>query len=183
MGDLIFINLPLYEKIDVLDSLNAFKKKTPDWATEIKNSNLINSLTKYGDLYATDSSELPKIGGYGAFKSAYTLHLAFKEPFDGYQSMSIIEISGQGQNKHFALADVIKRVNNLWEYEDLLKHCFFSDVTPFNKYCYIIFDPQEIQRHKLMYYIRDESSFNQYRASIRSCGHIYTNALLSGNSH
>ena len=180
MGDLICTKVPIFTDNIYMENLPKLKVSKPNWANEIEQSDLIKSLTKYGEVYANDSyyPTLPKIGGHDAFSEFYTLHLAFKEPFDEYKSMSIIEISGYGQTKLFARENLVKRVNNLWQYEDLLLHCYCSDLTPYNKYCYSIFDPKEVQRHNLMQNTQEFVSFPAKRAPLNLCGRIYTNAFF-----
>ena len=188
MGDLIFTKAPFFCDDIYMQNLQRLQVPKPDLAAKIEQSNLVQSLTKYGDLYASDTDyypDLPRISGHSAFKESYTLHLAFKEPFDEYKSMSIIEISGHGQTKQFTYDNLVKHINNLWEYEDLLLHCYHTDVAPYNKYCYFIYDPKEIQRHNLMQATKNLSAFpTERRTSPNLCGYIYTNAIFSwlGNS-
>ncbi len=175
MHNVIFTDIPFYDS-NCLNVWNHNKKlATPDWFNRIEHSDLMKSLTKYGDLYVNDnSSYLDGIGNNKTFKKSYALHLAFREPFDEYESMSIIQIWGNGQTHALAQENLVKHINNLWEYEDLLLHYYCNDVTPFNKYCYFIYDPQDIKRHNLTSYA-DNKSLDKWRASINYCGHIYTN--------
>lgn len=182
MGDLIFTKIPFFCADMYIQNLPKLKVSAPNLATKIEQSNLIRSLKKYGDLYATSTDyypDLPRIGGQNIFKESYTLHMAFKEPFDEYKSVSIIEISGHGQTKQFAYDNLVKHINNLWEYEDLLLHCYRTNVAPYNQYCYFIYDPSEIQQHNLMQPTKNLSQFPAERAEPNLCGHIYTNAVFS----
>jgi hypothetical protein len=175
MGDLIFTKIPFYNN-DYLKVSDHNKLATPDWAKNIEQSDLIKSITKYGDLYANDDQNyLSGICIHEVFRQSHVLHLAFKEPFDDYNSMSIIQIWGNAKTQALARENLVKHVINLWEYEELLGHYYFSDTAPFNKYCYFIYDPQELAHHHLT---RETNTHDGSRPGLNPCGLIYTNATL-----
>lgn len=155
---------------------------------EIENTNLVKSLLKYGNVYACHDSPYlqDRITVPKAFKTISVLHLAFAEPFDDDKMVSMIDIWGCGLNKDFATDNLMRRVNNMWDYEDLLTHYYYSDnepdyipngfVSPLNQFVYHIYDPQELARYQLT---QKTNLCDGSRAGIYPCGMIFTNAILN----
>lgn len=196
MGDLIFTLKPalattsisMIEKDNRVAELKTKSKENwfiPEGLASIEQTNLLKSLLKYDDVYACTSSpylrgriETPKVFD----NSIAVLHLAFKEPFDIEESISIIDIWGNGLTPQIAQQQLVKRVTNMYDYEDLLLHCYFNYnesaygpdlVSPPNRHVYDIYDPQELAMHNLQQSVTNKSK--KFRAEVFSCGLIFTN--------
>ena len=159
---------------------------TPEWLSKVIETDLVKSLTNYGDVYActkspylTNQITMPYQHGWVS-----VLHMAFKEPFDNQNSISAIDIWGSGVNELSAQKALIRHVNNMWDYEALLTHFFFSDYpkgflrdfgTVEPKYIYRLFNPQELARHRLT---QGTNTHDGSRPGLNPCGLIFTNATL-----
>lgn len=156
---------------------------TPEWLKEIDKTNLVKSLLQYGDVYACADSPYLKnqIIMPSQHKEISVLHMLFEEPFDNRNSISAVNIWGTGLTREFAKANLVRHIENMWTYEDLLTHFFFSgychlpEHIPATKYVYRLFDPQELARHHLT---RETNTHDGSRPGLNPCGLIYTNATL-----
>ena len=184
MNNLLFTCNPAYTTNSMSHTRKMNTKPAPEWLNQIDKTNLVKSLLQYVDVYACTNSPYLKnqIVMPAQHKGISVLHMVFEEPFRTDQdSISAIDIWGSGVNELSAQNALIRHVNNMWDYESLLTHFFFSgycrlpEHIPATKYVYRLFDPQELARDQLT---RDTNTHDGSRPNLNPCGLIYTDATL-----
>ena len=155
------------------------KIATPAKFKYINNTGLVKSILDFGrDISARVSTiDMPK--NFHSYKSKEILRIDFWEPFDDFHTVSVIQMWGEGINEVHATKNLLKKLNNLYPYEELLRVSYYmpndSNVISDSKHKYFIYDPQEMERYNnTKAYMGNLGS----RGDLMPCGYIYTNAML-----
>lgn len=183
MNNLLFTYNPALTTNSMSYTRGMNTQHAPEWLNQIDKTNLVKSLLQYVDVYACTNSPYLKnqIVMPSQHKEISVLHMVFEEPFDNRNSISAVNIWGTGLTREFAKANLVRHIENMWDYEALLNHFFFSgychlpEHIPATKYVYRLFDPQELARNQLT---RDTNTHDGSRPGLNPCGLIYTNATL-----
>ena len=159
---------------------SASAKATPSEFVSIAETPLIKSLLKY---YFDVSAHIAQQHNLPYLPACYThqvkLTLSFLEPFDNFKTLSIIELWAGDKNYSDATQNLLQRLNNLYEYRDLLLTGYFAPISPFDtKYSYQIYDPQEVAKYKQISNLNLANGIYKHRLPLQPCGIIHTNAML-----
>lgn len=198
MGDLIFTIKPalattsitMIERANHVAELRTKPKDSryvSEFLATIEQTHLLQSLLKYGDVYACTESpylnyriKIPII-----MKKIAVLHLVFAEPFNGNETISVIDMWGTGLTKKFAQDNLVKHIENMCDYEDCLLHFYYKlntptytpyFVSPPNQYAYDMYDPYDLYMHKITQ-DKDLATLRE-RCDKIACGLIFTDVAI-----